>query len=63
MAWPIPLVPPVTKAVCPSRENNCSTEVMIAGVVGVAVISYAAAHEDQDSSTVADNRLGLYGGG
>ena len=23
-AWPIPLVPPVTRAVCPSNENNFS---------------------------------------
>lgn len=26
-AWPIPLVPPVTRAVCPSKENNLAVAV------------------------------------
>jgi hypothetical protein len=33
IAWPIPRVPPVTSAVCPSRENNCITGAMIVVVV------------------------------
>lgn len=28
-AWPIPLVPPVTNAVCPSRENIFAVAVAI----------------------------------
>lgn len=57
MAWPMPLVPPVTKAVCPSRENSCSTEVMIA-----VVVSSAAYENQQYSSTAADDTLHIYGG-
>ena len=29
IAWPMPRVPPVTRAVCPSRENSCCTDAMV----------------------------------
>lgn len=29
IACPIPRVPPVTRAVCPSRENSCCTDAIL----------------------------------
>jgi hypothetical protein len=37
MAWPIPLVPPVTRAVWPSREKSCWIDVMVSCWGGVRV--------------------------
>lgn len=33
IAWPIPRVPPVTRAVFPSREKSCWTEFILPGVL------------------------------
>ena len=33
--WPMPRVPPVTRAVWPSSEKSCCTDVMLAVLVDV----------------------------